>query len=63
MAPGMANRNGHRNTKEGSLQWGGKRVKPYATSVDTWLETEARAAIKERKLLTKAKYYELVTDQ
>jgi hypothetical protein len=24
---GLANRNGHRKTKEGSLQWGGHRVK------------------------------------
>ena len=45
MVPGLANHNGHRNNKEGSLQWGGKRVKSYVSRVDSWLEPETRAVI------------------
>ena len=34
MVPGLANRNGHRNKKEGNLKWGGKRTKSYVVAVD-----------------------------
>ena len=63
MVPGLANRNGHRTRPEGNRQWGGKRVKSYEIGNDPWLEAGAKAVMEDRKLLTKAKYYELVTGQ
>lgn len=55
MVPGLANRNGHRNHKDGNLQWGGKRERSFQTAEDTWLEPGARSVIEEKKLLTKSK--------
>ena len=63
MVPGLVNRNGHRARPEGNRPWGGKRVKSYEISNDPWLEAGAKAVTEDRKLLTNAKYYELVTDQ
>ena len=58
MVPGLANRNGHRARSEEIRQWGGKRMKSYEIDNDPWLEAGAKAITKDRKLLTKAKYYE-----
>ena len=63
MVPGLANRNGHRNKKEGNLKWGGKRTKSYVVAGDIWLEAGARSVIEEKKIHTKAKYIEIVTGQ
>ena len=63
MVPGLANRNGHRNKKEGNLKWGGKRVKSFEVASETWLEPDARSVIEEKKLLTKSKYLEIVIGQ
>ena len=63
MVPGLVNRNGHRNKKEGNLKWGGKRTKSYVVAGDIQLEPGAREVIEEKKIHTKAKYLEIVTDQ
>ena len=63
MVLGLANRNGHRVRPDGNCQWGGKRVKSYEIGNDPWLEAEAKEAMEDKKLLTKSKYYELVTGQ
>ena len=63
MVPGLANRNGHRNRKEGNLKWGGKRVKSFEAEEETWLEAGAKTVIEDKKILTKSKYLELFTGQ
>ena len=51
MVPGLANRNGHTNKKEGHLQWGGKRIKSFEIASETWLEPGARSVIEEKSYL------------
>ena len=63
MVPGLASHNSHRKSKEGSLQWGGKRVKSYAIGDDTWIEPGVKVVIEEKKLLMKAMQYEFFTGQ
>jgi hypothetical protein len=63
MVPGLANRNGHRNRKEGNLKLGGKRVKSFEAEEETWLEAEAKTVIEDKKILTKSKYLELFIGQ
>ena len=55
---GLANRNGHRNTKEGSLKWGGKRVKKMNVDEEKWLEEGAKNAYEEKKTYTKSRFVE-----
>ena len=55
---GLANRNGHRNTKEGSLKWGGKRVKKLNVDEEKWLEEGAKNAYEEKKTYTKSRFVE-----
>ena len=40
-----------------------KGAQSYTISDDTWLELEAKAVIEGGKLLTKAKYLEIITGQ
>jgi hypothetical protein len=51
MVPGLANRNDHRNCKEGNSTWGGKRVKLLQNSSETWLEPGARSVMEEKSYL------------
>jgi hypothetical protein len=63
MVPGLANRNGHRNKKEGNMQWGGKREKSLDIEEETWLEPGAKSVLEDKKLLTKSRYLEITTGQ
>ena len=55
---GLANRNGHRNTKEGSLKWGGSRVKKSIIKEEKWLEPGAKDAFEDKKTFLKSKFLE-----
>jgi hypothetical protein len=63
MVPGLANRKGHRNKKEGNMQWAGKREKSLDIGEETWLEPSAKIVLEDKKLLTKSRYLEITTGQ
>ena len=58
IVPGLANRSGHRYSREGTGKSGGPRTKHYEILDEVWLEPDARNAWEERKSFTKSKYLE-----
>ena len=60
MVPGLTNRNGHRYNKEGSMQWGGARIKSYEVGSTPWLEPGAQEVSDERQNFTKSRFLEPV---
>ena len=59
IVPGLANRAGHRYSREGTTgNWGGPRTKNYDILDEVWLEPNARNAWEKRKSFTKSKYLE-----
>ena len=60
MVPGLTNRNGHRYNKEGSMKWGGARIKSYEVGTTPWLEPQTQEVQDERERLTKSRYLEPV---
>lgn len=58
MVPGFANPNGNRYNEEGTLIWGGRRVKSYKIDDEVWLEPGTFEVQEERKEFTKSRYLE-----
>ena len=54
----LADRNGHRNTKEERLKWGGSRNKKSNIEDKKWLEPGAKDAFEDKKNFVKSKFIE-----